>query len=67
LTDEYGQIEEEDQIVCGQNYTCLYKRKENKIRLIGGTTKFPKKEFEINQKVRKIECGHEVIVILVEK
>ena len=43
LTKEYGLIEEEDQIVCGPNYTCLYKGKEGKIKLIGDTEKFPKK------------------------
>ena len=65
LTDEYGIIEEEDQIVCGPNYTCLYKGKEGKIKLIGDTGKFQKTEFELKQKVRKMECEHEVIGILV--
>lgn len=37
LTEEYGLIEPEDKIVCGPNYTCLYKAKKHIIKLYGDT------------------------------
>jgi len=45
----------------------LYKSSERKIELFGDIRKFKESEFEMKQKVIKIECGENVIGFLVEK
>lgn len=37
LTEEYGSVSKNDEIVCGTNYTCLYRSKEQKLILFGDT------------------------------
>jgi hypothetical protein len=48
---------------CGPNYTCLYKKSENKIKLFASDCKFKEKVYEINKEATKLECATNIIAL----